>query len=190
MRKTNALLIYILLVTIISCNKNYSPKPRGYFRIDFPEKEYRLYDSVCPFNFEFPVYTKVIPDKSYGSEPCWINIYYPQFDAKIHISYKSVEHNLGKILEDTYTLAYKHVSKADAIEDIPVIKPENNVFGLLYNIKGNAASSKQFYLTDSVHHYLRGALYFNVAPNKDSLAPVIDFIGKDIDHLINTFTWK
>ena len=186
-------LFSIILITafiLAGCNRNYTPKPRGYYRIDFPKKRYQKYDSICPYRFEFPVYAKILPDKEKNNEPCWINMVFPQFNAIIHISYIGLDNNLGKILEDTHTLAYKHAQMADGINNILIKIPEHHVFGILYDIKGNAASSKQFFLTDSTDNYLRGALYFNEKPNKDSLAPVIDFIAKDIDHFISSFEWK
>jgi gliding motility-associated lipoprotein GldD len=70
------------------------------------------------------------------------------------------------------------------------INEKERVYGILYDIKGNSASSLQFYLTDSSRHFFRGALYFNVQPNKDSLAPVIDYFREDIIYLIETFSWK
>lgn len=184
------LIIFLTVIVVISCSRNYTPKPRGFFRIDFPPKEYQIYDSVCPYTFEFPVYAKVISDREENSQPCWINMFFPQFNATIHISYLKLNDNLGKILEDTHNLAYKHAQMADGIDNILIKIPEHHVYGILYDIKGNTASSKQFFLTDSTKNYLRGALYFNEKPNKDSLAPVIDFIAKDIDRFITSFEWK
>jgi gliding motility-associated lipoprotein GldD len=173
-----------------SCRQNYTPKPRGYLRIDFPEKEYTRFDSSCPYSFSYPVYSRVVPDDDYNSEPCWINIEFPSFEGKIHISYKKVKGNLFEYMEDSRSLAYKHTIKADAIRETVYSDPEANVHGILYDIRGNAASSLQFYLTDSNRHFLRGSLYFNVLPNKDSLAPVIAYFREDIIYLIESFEWK
>ena len=188
MIKNTIVLCISVTIMFSGCKENYVPKPRGYFRIDFPEKTYQKYDSICSYVFEYPEYAVIEPENQ--DKPCWINISFPKFNAKIHISYIPVKENLGVLLEDTYSLAYKHTQKADAISTIPVSIPEKNVYGLIYQIKGNAASSRQFYLTDSIRHYLRGALYFSEVPNKDSLAPVIDFISKDIDKMIESFHWK
>jgi gliding motility-associated lipoprotein GldD len=125
------------------------------------------------------------------SEPFWVNIDFPQFNGKIHISYKPVNNNLTQYLEDARTFVLKHIPKADAIDDSLVYRPEDKVYGLVYYIDGmQAASSCQFFVTDSSTHFLRGALYFNVTPNNDSLAPVIGFIQEDIRHMIKTFKWK
>ena len=184
--------ILFFVVSIISsgCNRNYTPKPRGYIRIDLPEKNYIQHKTDCPYTFLYPSYTTIEKDSSRLSESCWININYINLGGKIHISYKDVNNNIGQILEDTRALAHKHTLKADAITEKVFIKPEQNVYGTVYEISGNAASSLQFFLTDSTNHYLRGALYFNAEPNKDSLAPLIDFVREDIIVLIESFEWK
>ncbi len=150
---------------------------------------YCLIQSV-PYTFEYPSYGKIVPDTDYITEPCWINIDFPEFDGKIHISYKEVNQNLNDFIEDSRTLTYKHTIKAEAIKETVYTNPERKVHGILYDIKGNAASSIQFYLTDSNAHFLRGALYFNVQPDRDSLAPVISFIREDIIHMVESFAWK
>jgi gliding motility-associated lipoprotein GldD len=184
------LYVLVLLLTVSACRQSYTPKPRGFLRIDFPRKEYTVFDSTCPFRFDHPVYSRVIPDTDYNSEPCWINIEFPEFDGKIHVSYKQVNGDLNDYIEDSRTLAYKHTIRADAIRETVYTSPETKVHGILYEIKGNAASSLQFYLTDSNRHFLRGSLYFNVTPDKDSLAPVIAYFKEDIIHLIESFEWK
>lgn len=180
----------LLMLIVPACQPSYTPKPRGYIRIDFPAKEYVLFDSVCPYTFEYPSYGKIVPDTDYNTEPCWINIEFPDFKGTIHISYKDVNHNLNDFIEDSRELTYKHTIKADAIKETVYTNPEQKVHGILYDIKGNAASSIQFYLTDSNTHFLRGSLYFNVQPDKDSLAPVISFFREDIIHLVESFAWK
>lgn len=185
-------LTFVVVLFLNSCEerKIYTPKPKGYFRIDFPEHSYNRYDSMCPYLFEYPVYAEVKADYDKNTEPCWFNIQFTNYNATVHISYKEVDNNIQKYLEDSRTLAYKHSIKADAIEENIFIDSVNNVYGTLFDIKGNAASSVQFYLTDSTNHFVRGALYFNNVPNKDSLAPVIKFVRADLQHMIETFRWK
>lgn len=166
------------------------PKPRGYFRIDLPEKKYQSYNSDCPFAFEAPAYAFIHPDDAKNAEPCWLNIDFPRFKGRIHISYKQIENNLSTYLEDAHSLAAKHQLKASAISEMVVKHDSIKVYGLIYDIEGNAASSLQFYLTDSTRNFLRGALYFIAPPNSDSLAPVVEFIRKDVFRLIDTFHWK
>lgn len=184
-------LILLSIFIIAGCDRDYTPKPRGYFRIDFPEKAYTRFDTTYPYTFEYPVYARIIPDTRPSSEPYWINIDFPAYNGRIHVSFKAVEGNLNKFMEDSRTFVVKHIPKADAINDSLIYRPEDRVFGLVYFIEGSqAASTCQFLLTDSTSHFLRGALYFNVQPNNDSLAPVIGFIQEDIRHMIRTFRWK
>jgi gliding motility-associated lipoprotein GldD len=182
---------FLVLFFACSCSENYAPKPRGYFRIDLPEHKYRAFDSTFPYTFEYPVYSDITADSSKLAEPYWINIGYPRFHATLHVSYKVIEGNLARYLDDAHTLVNKHIPKANAITQREFIDTTHRVFGLVYDIRGaDAASSCQFYLTDSVSKFVRGALYFNMVPNNDSLAPVIDFIKADLEHMINTFRWK
>ncbi|NTW33979.1 MAG: gliding motility lipoprotein GldD [Bacteroidetes bacterium] len=194
--KLNNILKYLyaafLLVSLVSCgDRDTMPKPKGYFRIDLPVKKYVMFDSVYPYSFEYSVYSKIIPDTNKNAEPFWINLYYPRFNGTIHISYKYVKHNFAKYAEDSYNLAMKHISKANNIDNDRFDFPENNIHGIIFNIEGNdAASPYQFFLTDSISNFVRGALYFNIKPNNDSLSPVIGDIKEDILHIIKTFKWK
>ena len=182
--------ILFFLVLSNACRQKHTPKPRGYYRISFPEKSYQSYSGPCPYSFEYPVYGRVVKDLERGSEPCWINIDFPSFNGKIHISYKPVLNNLNSYLEDTYALAYKHTVKAESIREQLIDNSEKKVYGIIYNIEGNTASSVQFFLTDSTRHFLRGALYFKTTIDKDSLAPIIEFFKEDVIHFIDTFEWN
>lgn len=184
-------LLFSYLIIISSCEeKVYIPKPRGYYRVTFPAKKYQKLDSIFPFTFEYPVYAKISKDKGEGDKPNWINVAFPSLNAKIYLSYKDVSSNFVELEEDTRKLAYKHTIKADAINEKIWENKDAKVYGILYQIKGDAASGVQFYLTDSIKHYIRGSLYFNCHPNKDSLAPSLKFIAKDIDFMIKSFRWK
>ncbi|MCD4771869.1 MAG: gliding motility lipoprotein GldD [Bacteroidales bacterium] len=185
------IIVLVIFLLISSCDNNYVPKPRGYFRIDLPQKNYISLDTNFPYKFEYPDYAEIYPGKHSPNEPYWINIVFPEFQGILYISYKRVNNNLVEYLEDTRTMVVKLIPKASSIDDELILNKESNVFGLKYNINGiGAASPLQFFVTDSVNHFVRGALYFNIIPNNDSLAPVIDFIKEDIDHLIETFEWK
>jgi len=185
-------ILFILLLCLHwGCDSDYTPKPRGYFRIDLPPRQYVLFDSAFPYTFEYPGYAKIVPDRSRQAEPYWMNILYSPFRAQLHISYKSVGDNLNGYLEDARHLVNKHIPKANAITQQVFINDSAHVYGLVFEIRGSeAASSYQFYLTDSISGFVRGALYFNIIPNNDSLEPVIDYLKKDIQHMISTFRWK
>jgi gliding motility-associated lipoprotein GldD len=191
MRNAAFLILPLSVIGFASCNQDYTPKPRGYVRITLPEKEYTPIETSCPYVFEIPTYSVFKPDIRPQSDSCWFNIEYPQFKAQLYFSYKPIHGNLAQYLEDSRELTNKHISKASGIEETLVIIYERRVYGLLYTVEGNrAASPIQFHLTDSTDHFLRGALYFNVTPNNDSLAPVIDFLREDVLHLIETFNWQ
>jgi len=186
---------YVALVTVFvilaSCENSYTPKPRGYFRIELPEKAYQKSDSSLPYIFEFPAYANMGIDRQSPQENYWRNINFPYFNATLHLSYKTIDQNLFEYLEDSYTLVSKHIPKADAITDSVVYDQTRQVYGLIYRIEGSATATPfQFFVTDSTHHFLRGALYFNTTPNNDSLEPVIRFLEKDMLHLIETLQWN
>jgi gliding motility-associated lipoprotein GldD len=186
-------LTFAFVISLASCDNEdevFSPKPRGYFRINFPEKRYRIYDSICPYRFEIPVYARMNQDKHNGANPCWLNLEFPKYKATVYLSYNSVNNDIGKFLEDAHDIANRHQVKATGLDEITVLRDSAKVYGLVFDIAGNTASSVQFYLTDSTKHFLRGSLYFYSAPNIDSLRIVVDFIKKDILHLINTTSWK
>ncbi|MDF2450770.1 MAG: gldD [Bacteroidota bacterium] len=168
----------------------FIPKPKGFPRIDFPEKTYRNYDSLCPYSFEIPTYAFINNDRHKGADPCWINVNFPKYNAQIHLSYKTVTNNLDTFLSDSRDFAIKHQIKATGLDETIIVRDSAQVYGLVYDIGGNTASNVQFYLTDSTHHFMRGALYFNVVPNIDSLKIVVDYLRKDIVHMIQTFQWK
>lgn len=184
-----AVLFGLILLTVLSCNETYTPKPRGYIRVDYPVKQYTLYNSSRGFRFEYPVYARITGDSSV-KHPDWLNIEFPGFDGKIYLSYLKINGNPGVFADESRDLAYKHTIKAESISENLINFPESKVYGILYDIRGNAASSVQFFVTDSLRNFLRGSLYFNTQPNQDSLAPVISFIRQDIDHMIKTLEWK
>jgi len=186
-----AFLIAITGLVMPSCSDNETPKPRAYFRIDLPKKEYKTFDTAFPYTFDYPAYGKITPRPEKTGNPYWLNLDFPAYKGTLFISYIPINGNLDKLLDDSRELVNKHIPKANAIEEIDIANPAQHVYGTLFDIRGNdAASPYQFYLTDSTRHFLRGALYFRVKPNNDSLSPVIDFLRDDIDHLIESFKWK
>ncbi|AMR30848.1 gliding motility lipoprotein GldD [Mucilaginibacter sp. PAMC 26640] len=188
------LALFIAVLFIASCggSNDYSPKPRGFFRIVYPKKEYQTYQEGCPFTFEYPKYGKIEPDKSHGAKPCWQNIQFDQFNATLHLSYQQIHSKaeFNELIEDAHKLSFKHTVKATSIDEGIIAYPAKKVYGIYYTIDGNAASSAQYFLTDSTQHYLRCALYFNSEPRLDSIQPVLNFLKKDVDVMIKTFQWK
>jgi gliding motility-associated lipoprotein GldD len=204
-------LIIFLVAFCCACNSPYVPKPRGYFNIDFPERKYQLFDQPgYPYSFEYPVYGRIVKDSSFFDEnnPYWINIDFPMFNGRIYLSYKeiggtsvykvktaegykdsTVQNKFDALRDEAYRMTYKHSLKATSIEDSAFIT-SNGIGGIYFNVGGNAATAKQFYVTDTSKHFLRGALYFDAAPNEDSLSVVNRFLQEDMKHLISTLKWK
>jgi gliding motility-associated lipoprotein GldD len=196
-RRTKILIILILLNASYGCRHVAVPKPRGHFRIDLPEHNYIRFNELSeknlklPLSFEYPAYGHLTFQGENGSDPGWFDIEFPSYKAKIYLTYKDVKNDLDSLLDQSYDINVKyHISKADAIKEQVFSNSQNKVYGILYDLKGNTASSVEFYVTDSLKHYLRGSLYFAAEPNADSLAPVIDFFREDIIHLIETLKWE
>ena len=201
------------LLLLFSCNSTYTSKKTGYYKIDFPERKYVQFEKEgFPYTFEYPAYAQVVKDSTYfdssPENPYWINIDFPQFGGRIFLSYKIIggkavykikqangtyKDSAGinvfdKMVNDAYNLTNKNESIASSIKD-SLLHTKNGITGIFFKVGGNAATAKQFFLSDTTTNFIRGALYFDVTPNVDSLRPVQDFLQADIDHLINTFKW-
>ncbi|MEH3113649.1 gliding motility lipoprotein GldD [Pedobacter terrae] len=184
---------FLLLLFITACqDHDYSPKPKAYFRIVFPKKDYKTFTEAVPFTFRYPTYSTVEKDQSRDAQKNWYNLHFKQFNGFLHLTYYDIsgKREYDEMVEDARKLAFKHTIKASAIDQKMINYPNRKVYGIYYAIEGNTASSVQFFLTDSAKHYFRGALYFNERPQYDSIEPVVKFIKKDIDTLISTFRWK
>lgn len=197
LKKTSSVLFSVivtmsfLLNSCINDEDYYNPKPRGYFRIDLPKHEYQKFDTTYPYSFKYSKHAIVVPDQNPEAEPYWINIIYPDYGATIYLSHKKVANNLSKYTEDARTFANKHIPKANDLVELEIFDSESKVYGKIYHIEGSGvASTCQFWVTDSVKNFVRGSLYFNQAPNNDSLQPVIEYMRDDIQYMMNTFEWK
>lgn len=196
MRRIFALLAGITLLA--GCRPDtYVPKPRGYYHVDFPTRGYQSFnDPRYPYSFEYPTYAQVVADTNFFGQkpenPYWINILFPSLGGTIFISYKIISpaQTLDRLIEDAYQMTEFHTKKADYIDNLVFNNDSARVYSMFYNVTGNAASAYQFYATDSVKHYLRGALYFDVSPNADSLLPVNEFLREDMVHMLKTLKWK
>ncbi len=168
----------------------YSPKPRGYNRIDLPKNKYVKLKEKAPYTFELSSYAKVRPDSSRIAEPYWFHIIYPQLKAEIQLTYKKVPNNktFDEFIEDSHMLLNKHQERAYSIDPYTIKTPKGKT-AALFELSGEVPSQFQFYISDSTRHFLRGALYFRTATKNDSLKPVIEFIKKDIIHMLNTCEW-
>lgn len=187
--RISLLISVVFLFLLAGCSEeegDYYPKPRGYMRLDFPERTYEIFNpDNCPYQFEIPEYFSIV-DKS----NCNKDIVMERFNATMFLTYLPIDTNLLMNIEYSRKLVYDHSIKADAIEELPLVDPRRKAYGLKYNIKGDAASPYQFYVTDSTNHFLRGALYFNVKPNYDSIRTSLEYITEDIDNILETIRWQ
>jgi len=189
-KSVKLILVVFMSVLLFSCNKVSIPKPYGYFRVDLPKHEYRTIDSLnLPYKFDISSSAVFVKHKEKG-EKYWIDLKYPKLNASVYCSYMPVNNNLLGLTEDARRYVYKHSVKADGIGEKQFSNPGKNVHGILYDLKGNTASSVQFVLTDSTKNFFRGALYFDNVPNKDSIAPMVEFVREDIVRLMESFEWK
>jgi gliding motility-associated lipoprotein GldD len=185
-------LLGMVLVVLTSCNRDYLPKPLGYNRLILPEPAYRPLPDSLPYFFEYSKHAKLLDDSSRISEKFWIEIYYPELKANVHVTYKRLNRSeklLKELVDDSYTLTSKHQIKAYAINEV-ITKTPGGKTAVISELEGEVPSQFQFTVTDSSNNFLRGALYFNTRIANDSLAPAIEYMKKDIMHMINTLEWK
>lgn len=183
----------ILLLMVCSCRRQAeTPKPVAYFRIDLPEHSYQQVDTTLPFVFEQSeaAQLSIRPQKD-GSY--WVDIDYPALNATFKITYMTVpraDSLRNKIIREEKMVKF-HYQKADDVEYSVIQDPDSRLWGQIYDIAGkDVATPLMFWMTDSTHQFLRTTLYFNFAPNNDSLEPVIQYLRDDAMHFVNTFKWK
>ena len=185
----------LILAVLFSCNEDPVPKPKAFLRLDYPQAKYVQAKVDAPFSFETNLLATKLNTKSIAAttKSYGINIEYPLLKGTIFLTYKAVErdkNNLMSFLRDAQNLPKKHMIKADGIFEEGFEDSTKKVYGRLYQVEGNAASQSQFYVTDSVNHFLTGSLYFHAKPNYDSILPASNYLQKDIQHIMETIVWK
>ncbi|MBK6265431.1 gliding motility lipoprotein GldD [Marivirga sp. S37H4] len=191
------LIKYLLLLSfgfflLLACEESYYPKPKGFNRIDLPEHAFQPLPDSFPFSFEYSQHAKILPDSSFIHERYWFALFYPEMVAEVHITYKALNNNRDSLrtnIDDAYKLTSKHQIKATSIEETILVTPSGKTVSVA-ELEGDVPSQFQFYTTDSTTHFLRGALYFRTSTENDSLAPVIEYVKKDIIHALNTLEWN
>lgn len=178
-------ILCLISVLVLSCGENTLPKPKAMLRLDFPSGSYHEFHGDCPYGFELNELSETKQKKD-----CALEIDYPLMKGSIYLTYKPVNENLNKLLTDAQRLSYEHVVKADNIIEQPFVNEEDRVFGMFYEVTGNAASQSQFYVTDSINHFVTGSLYFYAKPNYDSIYPAAIYLQKDIRRIMESLEWK
>lgn len=188
--------LFIVVAAIFSsCDPDvvYTPRPRGYFRIELPAKKYVQYDSAgVPYTMEIPEYSRMFPSSAPDAPSTWKDLYFGEFKATLYMSYHEITSDslFAQLVNQSWELTEAHQSKSQALKDSLILRPDDRVFGTVIELGGSAASLLQFYLTDSTKNFIRGSLYFYAVPNKDSLQPVLDYIKDDVFHIVETIKWK
>lgn len=192
MQNRGIIFIFLFVIGLAGCDKHYTPKPKGFNRIELPSHQYQSLPDSFPYTFEYSRHAEIREPDSYQSEPFWVRLYYPENHASIEVTYKPVMNErklLKEYLDDAHSLTAKHQVKAHSIRE-NIIRTPNGHTATVAELQGEVPSQFQFHVTDSSRHFLRGALYFRTATQNDSLAPVIDYVKKDIIHMLNTLKWK
>lgn len=179
------------MLFLAACGKDYLPKPKGYNRFDLPEHEYVQMPDSLPYKFEYSKHAKLLKDTSWISDKYWVEIYYPEYRANVHLTYKVINNqdSLKEYLDDAYFLTAKHQIKAYAIDESIAQTPKGKTV-VYAELEGEVPSQFQFFSTDSTKHFLRGALYFDTKVQNDSLRPAIEFVKIDVVHMMNTLDWQ
>lgn len=186
LKKTITLsLIAIIVLSVFGCKNDVLPKPAGQLRLDYPVPDYVHFTNNCPFTFDLNSQAAV---KEKGN--CNFEISYPKMKATIYLSYKPVRNNINLLLRDAQKLTYEHVIKADDILEQPFLNNKDKVYGMFYQVSGNAATNAQFYVTDSIKHFVDCSVYFYAKPNFDSVMPAVDYVKNDMRTLMETLKWK
>ncbi|GMN09773.1 gliding motility lipoprotein GldD [Croceitalea sp. MTPC9] len=178
------LIVLIAFIVLAGCKEEVFPKPKAMLRLDFPKTEYGKLDTK---NYVFEM-NKIAKVKIQNENAMTID--YPTIKGSIYITYKKVGEDLNTLLRDSQKLSYEHAAKADNIIEQPFVNPPKEVYGMFYEVTGNAASQSQFYVTDSINHFVTGSLYFYAKPNYDSIYPATNYLQKDIRRIMESMEWK
>jgi len=176
--------LFVFVFLLFSCEDATLPKPKAQLRLDYPAAEMKAY-STAEFRLLHNSQAEMtrVNDAAYQLE-------YPAMKGTLFLNYKPVNNDLDVLLADAQKFAYEHVVKADAILEQPFVNPDDRVFGMFYEVKGDAASQAQFYVTDSTRHFLTGSLYFYSKPNYDSIYPAAIYLQDDIRKLMESLQWN
>ena len=182
-----------VLVIFAACgSRDYLPKPKAYNRIDLPPHEFQAMPDTMPYQFQYSKHARLLKDSSWISERYWVDLFYPDLDANIQLTYKAIEKSeqrMEEFISDSYKLTSQHNVKAYAIDEQILELPMGD-FASVTELEGEVPTPFQFHVTDSTRHFLRGALYFKTATKNDSLAPVIKYLKEDILYMLQTMRWN
>lgn len=176
--------LVLFSILLLSCEQRVVVKPAAQLRLEYPEANYASASFDCDYTFSINQIAQLEKRNN-----CWVNVHYPSINATIFMTYRPVAQNLDSLLFDAQKLTYDHTIKANKILEQPRMDPINRVFGMFYMIDGDAATQSQFYVTDSLNHFVTGSVYFNAKPNFDSIWPAVDYLRNDVRRIMETMSW-
>lgn len=176
------------LLMLVGCKDDFTIKPIGHLRLEYPEPVYQHFESECHFTFDY----SNLAQKMDKENPCWFVLHYPDMKANIYLTYFPVENeeDLAIKIKDSEKFVQEQTVKASYIAPREFIFDEKKVYGTLFELGGESAINLQFHATDSLQHLLSGSIYFSTPPQYDSLQPAIQYLKRDVVHLIETLEWK
>jgi len=177
---------WLAVLLLAACHNDRAvPKPEAYLRLEYPPHAYEKFRASFPFTFEKSRYARY----EHTSDTTF-NLYYPSMKARFYFTYSPVKNNLQQLLIDAEKLTYKHAVKADDFIYEDYTDPQHKIFARINYVTGNAASPLQFQITDSTRHFITGSLYFHAVPNYDSIRPPLEYLKKDVKHMVETWRWS
>jgi gliding motility-associated lipoprotein GldD len=185
--KVKTLKYYMLLLVfgMYACGNDAVPKPKSHLSLEYQKPTYQPLASSCPFTFQVNDFATLKENN------CSYEIHYPKMKATVYLTFKDVNNNIADLLRDAQSLTYKlHTLKADDILERPFVNKDNKVYGMFYEVGGNAATNALFYATDSTKHFMTGSVYFYAKPNYDSIMPATKYIQEDMRYIMETLEWK
>lgn len=176
---------FFLVLLFANCKDAVLPKPKAVLQLEYPQAQYKTITTCCAYTFDINTLATL---KENNDSSLAVN--YPLMKASIYLTYKKIEGNIRSLLIDAQKLTYEHVIKADRISPKEYINLQEKVYGMFYEVSGNAASQSQFYVTDSTNHFVTGSLYFYAKPNYDSLLPAAVYLQNDMKRIVESLRWK
>ena len=184
MKNKSGYFLWIWILLFVGCQEEVIPKPKAMLRLEYPPSEYEMMETDH-FKFLKNQISELKEQKGTS-----LTLDYPTMKGSLFITYKGVDNNIGKLLVDAQRLSIEHSSKADGILPHPFVNEKDKVYGMFFEVVGDAASQAQFYVTDSTDHFVTGSLYFYTRPNYDSIYPAATYLQNDIKKFMESIRWK
>lgn len=182
-----ALLLLLVSIIICNCTVRSDKRQQAYLPL-MPQAVYSLSPDSLPFRFEVSDQASFSSRKTKKGE-YFCDVDYPALQAHLYCTWHEITpERFSQMAEESHKLAYQHSLMAETIQEKMYVNDSLKVYGILYDIAGNVATPVQVGLTDSVSFFFNASLYFNTTSTSDSIAPVLEYVRKDIRRMMETFT--